>query len=185
MDAYLDGELPGPQARQLQAHLDHCPACRALIDERARLAALLRAAPAAQPRKSAARFVDEVRMQMRPRVAQAALPAPAALRLAWVGVPVMLALAWVFVQSTLWVGALVGLIPGAGQALLGGASASARLPLDLPPAAGRLLGFALPLELFNWSFLTALVLLLIIGLLYIGWLAGWWARARRQNTSMD
>ncbi len=184
LDAYLDGELPGAKARQVEAHLSECPGCRALVEQRRSLSALLQDAPAARLRKSPDRFVAEVRLQMRPQPRHS-LSTRQALRLTWIATPVLLMLAWVFIQSTLWVSALVSFIPGASQALLVGAERPAALPFSLPPAAGELLSFALPLDLLNWNILTGLALLLVIGLLYLGWLAGWWVRTRQNDQSID
>lgn len=41
LDAYLDGELSDPEVRAVSAHLGHCPACQAALDERRWLATLL------------------------------------------------------------------------------------------------------------------------------------------------
>ena len=41
LDAYLDGELTPPHQRQVEAHLAHCPECRALLKQRRALASLL------------------------------------------------------------------------------------------------------------------------------------------------
>jgi predicted anti-sigma-YlaC factor YlaD len=182
LDAYLDGELPGAKARQVEAHLSEGGDCRALLEQRECLSALLQEAPAAPARKTPARFAANVRLQLRVRP-EPALPAHQALRWAWIAAPVLLVLALVFVQSTLLLSTLLSFIPGVSQALQAGTTGTALF--DLPPIAGELLSFALPLNLFNGNFLTGLVLLLAIGLLYVGWLAGWWARSRRNNESMD
>ncbi len=182
LDAYLDGELPGAKRRQVEAHLGECGGCRALLEQRSALSALLREAPAAETRKSPARFEADVRLQLRARP-QPVLLGRQALRWVWIAAPVLILLAWVFVQSTLLLSTALSFIPGVDQALQVG-SIGAGL-FGLPPVAGDLLSFALPLELFNGNFLVWLALLLVIGLLYVGWLAGWWARSRRNNETME
>jgi anti-sigma factor (TIGR02949 family) len=42
VDAYLDGELAPPEARELEGHLDECPECSALRDARVALSTSIR-----------------------------------------------------------------------------------------------------------------------------------------------
>jgi anti-sigma factor RsiW len=41
LDAYYDGELSAARRRQVEAHLEECPTCRAELEQRRRLSALL------------------------------------------------------------------------------------------------------------------------------------------------
>lgn len=176
MDAYLDGELPEIHLRRVEAHLAQCPACRQQLEQRRALLTLLQAAPPAVEQKTAARFEAEVRMRLRRRPAAPPV-APRALLLAWRLIPALLLLGWVFVRTVLLVSSLLGIVPGARQALLVGPVGGGRLPAP----AGELLGLAAGWYPLRWDFPAGLGLLALIGLLYLGWLAGWWVRRRREQ----
>ena len=122
LDAYRDGELNDLQTRQAEAHLESCPACRAELDQRRALSALLRAEPSAAGLKSESRFVAEVglRLQREPAVRRGSIRLSA---VAWGMIPVALTLAWVFIQAAFFVSGVVESIPGAGEAVTQGLSA--------------------------------------------------------------
>ena len=55
--AYLDGELPSTERAELEAHLESCDACRALLEAERRLSDALASLPASEPpRDFEARF---------------------------------------------------------------------------------------------------------------------------------
>lgn len=177
MDPYLDGELSTAQRRQADAHLVGCPACRAALERRRALSGMLLAVPPALQGKSAQRFADEVARQMQSAPARTPAPSHPWLRAAWVAVPVALLAVFTFFQATALLTNLIVLFPGLSGAL------SATLAPDLPFAGG----LALPAPLDGLvqfislvaapqlSWITALVAPIAFGLLYLSWLAGWWA----------
>jgi anti-sigma factor RsiW len=70
VDPYLDGELASVEAAELEAHLDRCPDCARLREERLALRAAIRAAAPARPAPEALR--ERVRLGLRARAAEAA-----------------------------------------------------------------------------------------------------------------
>lgn len=180
IDLYLDGELAERELRSLEAHLAGCLACREEIEKRRALAALLHSVPGAEARKSEGRFTAEVALRL-PRT----IPVPAAprretnlLHLSWHLAPIGLLLAMVFIQVVFILSGLTWIIPGAGELLQAGAV----IPQSALPLAEPLGGLAAWMgggSLLNWNWISGLVLFVLCGLVYLGWLASWWARSRQ------
>jgi anti-sigma factor RsiW len=198
IDAYIDGELNPAQTRQVEAHLQGCPGCQALLEERRSLISLLQEVPPAGGLKPERQFVSEVNL----RLAREQDEAPEAkrafrLKVAWVAAPAALLLAWAFVQTVGLLSILVELIPGVGPVLSQQATAiqqsalapgwftraAAGLGLSLPvvpPAVTELLQDVGRYFVFDWNILTGLAVLAVIGGLSAAWLAGWWAMQKNQ-----
>lgn len=183
LDAYLDGELPAVQSRQVEAHLDDCPACRQRLEQRRGLSLLLAGAPGANDLKPEGRFVAEVELQLRRR-GPAVPPKIRATRLGWALFPVGLLLAAVFVQAVLILSTAVEWIPGARQALAAPESLLSVIPA-LPEPASGVLGLVRLVELPSVSWISLTVILAMIAVLYVGWLATWWARNRQADSRSD
>ena len=177
IDAYLDGEMPTLQQRHAEAHLAHCPACRELLAQRHSLSSLLQEAPPAVGLKPEKQFVAEVGLQLA-RQPSVILPRGKAVNLAWYFVPLALLFILAFTQVVFILSSVLALIPGAQTVLLGQTAALSSLPVSLPDAANTLLGQAGVFDLAGWSWLTGPVIFFLIGLLYLGWLASWWARSQ-------
>jgi anti-sigma factor RsiW len=177
IDAYLDGEMPASQQRHAEAPLAHCPACRELLAQRRSLSSLLQEASPVAALKPEKQFVSEVGLQLA-RQPSAILPRSKALNLAWYLVPLTLLLVLAFTQVVFILSSALALIPGAQTALLGQTAALSSLPVTLPEAANTLLGQAGLFDLAGWNWLTGPVIFFLIGLLYLGWLASWWARSQ-------
>jgi len=189
LDAYLDGELPASQQALVEDHLAACPQCRALLARRNSLSSLLQTTPSATPRKPAKQFVAEVSVRAshyshRPQVT---VVAPTRFRL-FQFAPLILLLAWAFIQSVSMLTFLIGLIPGAGQILEQSAmdlSVSAAFSWlgnsNLAEASLESLGLVLPLDFLSWNWITSLFLLVGGALIYLSWLASWWALARQNH----
>jgi len=188
LDAYLDGELTPHQRSQVEDHLASCPHCQALLERRRSLSSLLLTAPPAAVRKPAMQFVAEVSLQARrqPHYSPVSVtPAAISLRLFQFS-PLILLLGWAFIQSWSIVTFLLALIPGAGQILAedisGLGAASALSWLNESSFSGLSLAnldFFLPLNLLSWNWITSLLILAASALIYLGWLASWWALARQ------
>jgi anti-sigma factor RsiW len=177
IDAYLDGEMPAGQRHHAEAHLAQCPACRELLARRSSLSALLQEAPATAGFKPEKQFLAEVGLQL-PRQPTASLPRSQTLSLAWYAVPVGLLLVLAFTQVVFILNTALALIPGAPAALLSQTSALTALPVTLPAPVNDLLGQTALFNLADWGWLTGPVIFVLVGLLYLGWLASWWARSR-------
>lgn len=180
IDAYLDGELAERELRSVEAHLAGCLACREVVEKRRALAALLQSAPGVEARKSESRFTAEVALRL-PRTT----PVPAAprreaslLQIGWHLAPVGLLLAMVFIQVVFILSGLTWIIPGAGELLQAGVV----IPQGALPLAEPLGGLAAWIgggSLLNWNWIGGLILFLLCGLVYLGWLASWWARSQK------
>lgn len=177
LEAYLDGELAPAQSRRLEAHLAECPECRTFLQQRTALAAVLQHAPAAQSRKSASRFAAEINLRMARQTAPAARTGSSDL--VWGLIPAGLLAAMIFLQVALWIATVFEWIPGAGELLVDVPSAAWGADLSAPLEAA--VGLLSPFSYWSMSWIAGLVLLLLAALMYIGWLATWWAAAARKN----
>jgi len=186
LGAYHDGELQARRLQQVEAHLARCAACRAELERLQALAVLLQASPAAQGLTPPERFVAQVGLRLPRRPERPAWQS--ALELGWRLVPLGLLGAWAVVQAVFTVAriALVALHTGAGGNLAAGVlpaaqqglwaelfSLSAVGPSDVLWMIQRLASNGGPL---GWATTLNLGALVVIGLLYWGWLATWWAR---------
>jgi hypothetical protein len=107
--------------------------------------------------------------------------------LGWQFIPVVLLLAWAFVLTLSIMSNLLLIIPEAEQIVQQSGSSIipiSRLstlrgsyPLDLALGALKQIGIFRALE---WNLITSLIALASIGLLYLGWLAGWWAHSLKE-----
>ena len=182
IDAYLDGQLPAVRHKQVTQHLAECGHCRMILEQRRSLSTLLQEAPPAAGVKPAEQFVSEVNLKIRTR--RAPVIQRVSFPLAWQLAPVGLLIAWAFIQTVSILSSLLGFIPGA-EALLQREVSSLPATSGIIGSLGRLgldaLSLFGPISLLDWSWLTSLVLLLMIAVLYLGWLATWWAHSREQG----
>lgn len=191
LGAYLDGEVSSALREQIETHLEGCLACQEELDSLEQLSSLLHSSPLpAQPTSDAA-----FARQVLERISQPVPPLwQRALRLSWNFAPLFLFAVWTFFQAVSLVSALLlsGLpwIPGAQavQALLPGSDGMGSWLL------GGLLSlvnleFREAAPLVSWlepvgvQVLLNLALLAVLAVLFLSWLASWWAyhRARALN----
>jgi hypothetical protein len=188
--AYHDGELAGSRLTQVETHLEDCSDCRAALQELRMVSALLLVNPPAAVFTSPERFVAQVNLRLPREQLQPAWKR--VLDTGWRLVPFGLLAIWVFIQAILLVS---GLVTVAFQLGVGTDQLAAVFPLADPgagffeslPLTGASLG-EIPTGIlsiiraggpFGWGLPLYLVLTVIIGLLYWGWLASW--RIRRKN----
>ena len=189
LSAYLDGELHGSHLQRVQEHLADCPGCQAELEALRSLSGLLHSEKLPEVFPTAERFASRVALRLPRREAPALHRAT--LELGWRLAPVGLLVAWVFVQAVVqlsgwvWVADQVGLL-GEAAAWLAPASTESATLTGLFSELGILSGeparqWAASIEAFGWSTLTQVILEGAVGLLFIGWLAVWWAgRKQRQ-----
>jgi anti-sigma factor RsiW len=183
LDAYLDGELAEAQKNRLEAHLAGCQRCRALFEQGQALSSLLQEFPPASGLKPELEFLMQVRRDIRhrERARKAELQLGQLLRLGWQFAPVGLLLAWIFLQSVSFLSNILAFIPGVEQVLKGHVTSLAQAPGVIESGfLGWFNLFGFP-GLLTSGGLTNLILLACFGLLYLGWMASWWARSQRNN----
>ena len=189
LNAYLDGELRGARLAQVRAHLEECPSCQAELESVARLSGLLHEPPmpAFTPPE---RFAAQVNLRL-PRK-QATLRRKRVLEIGWWTIPVGLLAAWVFIGTSFFVSDLFSAVTGLG--LLDGIPGWLRFGLpgqtfwastlgQIGVLSGSRLDWAASTEAFTRASLLEITLQISIALLYLSWIAIWWARQRRQAHS--
>jgi anti-sigma factor RsiW len=184
IDAYLDGELTPAGRQQAETHLAGCQECRRLLAQRRSLANLLQEAPGAKRLKSGPQFIAEINLRL-PRQQNPPRPSLRALHVGWYLVPVTLLTALAFIEAVFVLSTSLLVFPGIKETLANGIAILPALPVRLPGLLGDWLGWMGFFNLFDWNLLTSLAALAIIGLLYLGWLASWWARNRKNQTVTD
>jgi len=195
LGAYLDGELTSEQRAQADAHLAGCTACQGELEGWIALSNLLRAAPAPASPVSDADFAAGViaRLPKREPFQSVGKPAVRFFHLAWKFAPLGLFAAWAFIQAVAQVsGGLllaVELSPAGAQAM----------QILLPYAAGEDIPFSLlqmdllqsllgqapvnlpAVDLISPLALVNLLVLLVLGALFLSWLASWWVYQTKGN----
>lgn len=190
LNAYLDGELKNGRLHQVEKHLAVCEECRAELESLKGLSSLLREVPAPEFTPTE-RFAAQVSLRLphaRPGVTKRKVQ-----EVGWWMIPVSLLLLWVFIGSVEVVGDVIstaerlGLLSlndapaWLGSASSSGAAWSGRLG-DFGFLDGQNLQWAAYTESFTRDHLPQIVLQLAIALLYLSWIAIWWARHTRRET---
>jgi hypothetical protein len=172
IEIYLDGEMTPQQKQQVETHLAQCADCSCRVAEQRSLSNLLREVPPAVPLKPEKQFVAEVGLLLN-RQQIAARPYQRFLNLTWQMIPLGLILAYGFVQTVFILSNLLGFIPGATDSLTG---QSSLLPawLLMPHSMSSLSIVFGHFNLLDWDWLTGLMALVGISLLYVCWLITWW-----------
>ena len=188
LGAYLDGELQGGGLRRVAAHLEECRSCMDAFQDLQALSAALHEAPAPEF-PAAERLAAEVilripRKQVKPVVERA-------IAFGWWLVPVALVLAWVFFGTTQMVSRMVvsadtlGLLDNTSAWLVTGASAESGYTAFLGQM-GVLNQESMPWfmlsEGLTRTFVSSAFWQVSITLLYLGWMAIWWARHTRRGS---
>lgn len=187
LNAYRDGELRGARLQQVDAHLSECPECQAELEGLDLLSVLLHQVPA--PRFTPPeRFATEVNLllpQARTKTSRRKI-----LEVGWWMVPVGLLAAWIFIGTSFLVNGILatangfGLIPGISDWLVFGASGGAYWSTTLGQfgvLSGNSLDWAAATEAFTRTSLLQITLEVSIALLYLSWVAIWWARHRHHQ----
>jgi hypothetical protein len=190
IDVYLDGELPSQQVHKFEAHTATCKTCRNALLARQQLSALIRDVPVVDISRTSVEFADDILDALDGGYAQT-VPWWFELRglyaeirtwmldlrvqqVGWVSVPIMLLLASVFIRSVGILNTIFSLVPGS-DALLG------QVFDFLTPASfvqvdrfwGGALGQMISFDIGDWTLFTGLFASLLIGFLYVAWIAGW------------
>jgi len=169
LDAYLDGEMSALQRSRVENHLALCSDCRRMLAERQALSALLQQVPAPAGLTSETLFMAELKSQLKPRRDWARLQ-----QMSWILIPFGLLVMLSFVLTVVLMSSLVGFFPGVTQLLA--SLAAVQNGTASSQALGAFIGLAPGHSLLEGSWISALLVLGAICLIYVSWLASWWTR---------
>ena len=187
LNAYLDGELRGIRLHDVEVHLEECRACQEELQSLQGLSVLLQKAPVPEfisPERYAARV--NLRLPHGPLAATKSK----ALEIGWWMIPVSLMAVWIFISTAILVSDMVstageiGLL-GKASAWLGPGSSSetywAAALGQLGILSGNSLQWAEVTEAFTRTAVPQITWQVSIALVYLSWIAIWWARHTRQG----
>jgi hypothetical protein len=192
LNAHLDGELQGGRLHQVETHLAECAACRAEFEALRSLSALLHEVPAAEF-SSTERFASQVNLLLPQK--RTAAPRRQLLEAGWWLIPIGLLAAWIFFSTTVLVSDMLsaannfGLLDSGAALLVSDPSAGANWTSMLGQVGlleGNSLHWAERTESFTRNVVPQFIWQVSIALLYLTWIAIWWAPARvrgRQRSS--
>lgn len=187
LNAYFDSELKGTRLRQVEEHLAECETCQAELESLQGLSAMLQDVPAAEF-TSAERFATQVNLLLPQQ--RTAAPRRQLLEASWWLIPVGLLMAWIFVSTAILVSDVFsaadsfGLLDDTTTALVAGSSNQATWTSTLAQVGlleGDSLGWAEATESFTRNVLPQFIWQVSIAVLYLTWIAIWWARQTRQG----
>ena len=187
LNAYLDGELSGSQLQRVDSHLAECEVCQRELKSLEMLSGLLKEVPAPEfiPPE---RFASQVSLRLPHQRTQDSKKSM--LEIGWWMVPVGLSAAWIFVSAFFFVNDLLsmsnslGLLTSTSDWLAFGLSAEAYWSSRLGQfglLSGNSLDLAASTEILARTTLPQITLQVSIALLYLSWIAIWWAHQVRQQ----
>lgn len=191
LGAYLDGELYGGQLRKVELHLGGCQSCREELRSLQAMSATLQAVirPAFPTPE---RFAAEVALRL-PRTP--VKPASRrALEVGWWLAPVGLLAAWIFLSTTLLLSNVLtiasdfGLLSSSVAQVMPDATVGnywSGMLGQFGLLAGNSLQWAELTEAFTRTTLPPIAWQVSIALLYLSWMAIWWARHTHQGYSQS
>lgn len=188
LSTYHDGELHGNQLQHVEAHLAECGLCRAELESLERLSSLFHEVPEAEF-TSPERFAAQVDLRLPHK--QANVSRKQILEIGWWMIPVGLLGVWVFIaianilSGVLYQAYGLGLLSGLSNWLASGSSNHSYWSAALGQfgvLSGSSLNWAETTESFARISLPRISFQVSIALLYLSWIAIWWARhTHRQN----
>ena len=178
LGAYMDGEVKNRDIQKVEQHLDECLSCQ---DEYASLQTLslaLHEAPLPDF-PSAKHFAADVALRL-PRKAEVPISSKV-LEIGWWAAPLGLLSAWIFIITTNLISELLSAanIFGLVESLETGTSSQANWSATLGNfglLSGSNLQWAEMLEAFTRSTAPQIAFQVAIAILYLSWMAIWWAR---------
>lgn len=187
LNAYHDGELMGRRLQQVEEHLAECETCQAEFESLQGLSALLNEVPVPEF-ISNERFVAQVNLQLPHR--RVVSTKRKVLEVGWWMVPVGLLLAWIFFNTSSFVSDMMsvaynfGLLDSGAIVLVAGSESNAYWTSTLGQfgiLTGDSLQWAESTESYTRSILPQLIWQVSIALLYLTWIAIWWAQRTPQG----
>jgi predicted anti-sigma-YlaC factor YlaD len=187
LNAYHDGELRGSRLHHIEAHLAECELCQAELGSLENLSGLLHEVPAPEftlPERLAA----QVNLRLPPK--GAVVSRKQIIEFAWWMIPVGILAAWIFIGTSFFISDLLfaanslGLLRGISEWMVFGPSSDVYMSATLGQfglLSGNSLSWAEATEAFTRMSLPQISLQVSIALLYLSWIAIWWARYTRQQ----
>lgn len=185
LNAYHDGELYGIRLHQVETHLRECELCQAKLESLEGLSSLLQevSVPEFIPAEKFAaqinlRLPHERNLTTRKQIVETG----------WWMIPVGLVGAWIFVATSAILGDVLsaanrlGLLSGLSSWISTGPLNDVYLSASLGQAgvlSGNSLNWAETAETLTRFSLSQIILQISIALLYLSWLAIWWAQRTR------
>jgi hypothetical protein len=188
LNAYFDGELAGRRLHQVEEHLAECGTCQAELESLRSLSELLHEVPVPEF-TSVERFAARVSLRLPHPKAEA--PRKKILEVGWWMIPVGLLAIWIvmnasfFVYDMLSVANSFGWLTSVSDWMRFGTSSAADWSSALGQIGilrGNALTLAASTETFTRISLLQITLQVSIALLYLSWIAIWWARHMRHQT---
>jgi len=187
LNAYLDGELHGNRLRQVEEHLAACESCRAEFKTLQDLSGLLHEGPAPEF-PSVDWLAARVNLLLPQR--RAAASARPILEAGWWMIPVGLLATWVFIGTAFFMSDMLsaannlGLLNNVSDWMAFGSANAASWSSTLGRfgvLSGSSLRWTESIEAFTRTSLPQISLQISIALLYLSWIAIWWARRMRHE----
>jgi len=186
LNAYLDGELKGKKLHQVEEHLAECEACQAELESLQGMSSLLHEVPAGEFTANET-FVLQVNLLLPQR--PVASTRRKILEVGWWMVPIGLLTVWVFISTTILVSDMLsvannfGLLDNVGV-MASDTSSNAYWTSTLGQFGllqGGNLEWAERTESISRNLIPQIVWQISVALLYLTWIAIWWARQRLQG----
>jgi predicted anti-sigma-YlaC factor YlaD len=187
LNAYHDGELRSNRLHHVETHLAECELCQAELESLESLSDLLQEVPT--PRFTPVeRFASQVNLRLAHK--QTAVSRRQILEISWWMIPVGLLAVWIFIGTSFFISDILsaanhlGLLRGISDWMAFGPSNDIYLSATLSQLgllSGSRLSWAESTEAFTRMSLPLISLQISIALLYLSWVAIWWARHTRQQ----
>jgi hypothetical protein len=187
LNAYLDGELHGNRLHQVEEHLAECEACQAEFESLQGLSGLLHEVPAPEF-TSPEKFAAQVNLRLPHR--QTATPENRIIEAGWWMIPIGLLATWIFISTAILVSNMIsaatnfGLLHGTAALFVSGSPDTAYWTSTLGQFVfleGNSLRWFEITESYSRNVIPQFVWQVSIALLYLTWIAIWWARRTRRG----
>ena len=187
LNAYVDGELKGMRLRQVDEHLTECEACQAELDSLQGLSSLLQEVPVPEFTPNE-KFVSQVNLRLPQK--QIKSTRSKVVEVGWWMIPVGLLTAWIFFSTAILVSDMVstadsfGLLDSTSALLVDNTTDNAVWTSTLGQFGvlqGDSLQWAERTESTTRNVLPQFVWQVSIAILYLTWIAIWWARQTRRE----
>ena len=187
LNAYHDGELHGSQLHHVEAHLAECNVCQAELESLESLSSILHEVrmPEFMPVE---RLATQVNLRLPQK--QTTIPGKRILEVGWWMIPVGLLAVWIFIGTSFFISDLLsaatslGLLNSISEWMAFGPSSNIYLSATLSQFGllnGNGLNWAETTETIARMSLPQISLQVSIALLYLSWIAIWWARHTRHQ----